>query len=77
MVDGTPVPMPHFGAILPLTDWQTLAQRLAAADVEFVLKPSIRYAGQPGEQGTMFFLDPFGNPIEMKGFADFEGVFAT
>jgi uncharacterized protein len=77
MVDGTPVPMPHFGAILPLADWQALAQRLEAAGVEFVLKPSIRYAGQPGEQGTMFFLDLFGNPIEMKGFADFEGVFAT
>jgi extradiol dioxygenase family protein len=76
MVDGTPVPMPHFGAILPLADWQALAQRLEAAGVEFVLKPSIRYAGQAGEQGTMFFLDPFGNPIEMKGFADFAGVFA-
>jgi uncharacterized protein len=76
MVDGTPVPMPHFGAVLPLADWQALAARLVAADTAFIIAPSIRYAGQAGEQGTMFFCDPSGNPIEMKGFADFAGVFA-
>ncbi len=76
-VENVMVPMPHFGAILPMTDWQALAQRVEAAGVSFVLKPSIRYAGEPGEQGTMFFKDPSGNPIEMKGFADFVGVFAT
>jgi uncharacterized protein len=76
-VENVMVPMPHFGAILPMTDWQALAQRIGAAGVSFVLKPSIRYAGQPGEQGTMFFKDPSGNPIEIKGFADFACVFAS
>jgi uncharacterized protein len=76
-VENVMVPMPHFGAILPMTDWQALAQRIEAAGVSFVLKPSIRYAGEPGEQGTMFFKDPSGNPIEIKGFADFACVFAS
>ncbi len=71
------VPMPHLGVILPIEDWQTLGDRLTAAGVDFVIPPSIRFAGEPGEQGTMFFRDPSGNPIEVKGFADFDGVFAT
>jgi uncharacterized protein len=75
-VDGVMVPMPHFGVILPITDWQQLASRLTAANIIFVLPPSIRFAGQAGEQGTMFFTDPSGNPIEVKGFADFDQLFA-
>ncbi|MBX3660475.1 MAG: VOC family protein [Ramlibacter sp.] len=71
------VPMPHFGLVLGLADWQAMAQRLEAAGTDFVLKPQVRYPGEPGEQWTMFFLDPFGNPIEVKGFASSEGLYAT
>ncbi len=71
------VPMPHLGVILPKAQWDALAQRLTDAGVEFVLAPFTRFAGEPGEQSTMFFNDPFGNPIEIKGFADMSGVFAT
>ena len=70
------VPMPHFGLVLPLPQWQAMRQRLEAAHIDFVLKPHCRFAGQPGEQWTMFFKDPFGNPIEIKGFADMAQVFA-
>ncbi len=71
------VPMPHLGVILPKPDWDALAARLEAAGVDFVLRPFTRFAGEPGEQSTMFFRDPSGNPIEVKGFADMSGVFAT
>ena len=71
------VPMPHFGLVLQLEDWQQLAQRLQAAGTEFVLAPQLRYPGEPGEQWTMFFCDPFGNPIEIKGFASMAGLYAT
>lgn len=71
------VPMPHLGVILQMAEWQALADRLTALQVAFVLPPSIRFAGEPGEQATMFFLDPSGNPIEVKGFATWAGVFAT
>jgi uncharacterized protein len=71
------VPMPHFGLVLLLPQWQALAQRLEAAGTEFVVKPQVRFQGQPGEQWTMFFCDPFGNPIEVKGFPTIEGIFAT
>lgn len=71
------VPMPHLGVILPKPEWDALAQRLRDKGVDFVLEPFTRFAGQPGEQSTMFFRDPFGNPIEVKGFADMGGVFAT
>jgi uncharacterized protein len=70
------VPMPHLGLVLALPDWQVLAARLEAAGCEFVLKPQVRFQGQPGEQWTMFFLDPSGNPIEIKGFASLESVYA-
>ena len=70
------VPMPHLGIILPLADWRALAARLQAAGTDFLIAPSVRYAGEPGEQWTMFFHDPAGNPIEAKGFADFDGVYA-
>ena len=71
------VPMPHFGLVLALPDWQALAQRLQARGIEFVLEPHVRFAGEPGEQWTMFFLDPFGNPIEVKGFASLDTVYAS
>lgn len=69
------VPMPHLGVILERPDWQTLADRLQAAGTEFVLPPQLRFAGQPGEQWTMFFCDPFGNPIEVKGFESLDSVY--
>jgi extradiol dioxygenase family protein len=70
------VPMPHFGVVLPLTLWRDLAARLEAAGVAFVIPPSVRFKGEPGEQWTMFFRDPCGNPVEVKGFADMGQVFA-
>jgi len=69
------VPMPHFGLALALPDWQAMAQRLEAAGTEFVLKPQVRFEGQPGEQCTMFFHDPFGNPIEVKGFRSLDTLY--
>ncbi|MEO0669814.1 MAG: VOC family protein [Pseudomonadota bacterium] len=71
------VPMPHFGAVLPMTDWRALAERLTAAGVDFVLAPQIRFEGEPGEQATMFFADPSGNPVEIKGMADLGAAFDT
>jgi uncharacterized protein len=71
------VPMPHFGLVLEQPDWQALAERLRAANTHFVIEPGLRFAGQPGEQWTMFFLDPFGNPIEIKGFASLDTVYAA
>ena len=70
------VPMPHLGVVLELKDWKPLAERLTAAGVDFVIPPSVRFEGEPGEQWTMFFRDPAGNPIEVKGFANLDGVFA-
>ncbi len=69
------VPMPHFGIVLELTDWRRLADRLEAAGTGFVLRPQVRFEGQPGEQWTMFFCDPFGNPIEVKGFRSLDSVY--
>jgi extradiol dioxygenase family protein len=69
------VPMPHLGLVLHLDDWRALADRLTAAGVAFVLPPSVRFQGEPGEQWTMFFRDPSGNPIEIKGFREMEAVF--
>ncbi|MDD7971442.1 VOC family protein [Roseinatronobacter alkalisoli] len=71
------VPMPHFGLVLDVARFRTLADRLTAAGVEFIIPPSLRFEGQPGEQWTMFFRDPSGNPIEVKGFAGTSGIFAT
>ncbi|WDZ94229.1 VOC family protein [Herbaspirillum sp. WKF16] len=71
------VPMPHLGIILAMDDWKQLAETLTESrEVDFVLRPQIRFAGEPGEQATMFFLDPFGNPIEVKGFNSLEQVYA-
>jgi len=75
-VGGHLVPMPHFGVVLPLTDWTALAGRLETRQTDFIIAPSVRFKGQSGEQWTMFFRDPSGNPIEIKGFADTAGIFA-
>ena len=69
------VPMPHLGLVLQADDWHALAARLRAAGTDFVVEPQLRFAGQPGEQWTMFFRDPSGNPIEIKGFASLDHVF--
>ena len=74
-VDGHNVPVRHFGAILPLPEWETLAARLKAAGTQFVIEPYIRFKGEPGEQATMFFLDPSGNAIEFKAFATLDNLF--
>jgi extradiol dioxygenase family protein len=71
------VPMPHFGLVLELPQWQAMAERLRKAGTAFVLEPHLRYPGQPGEQWTMFFCDPFGNPIEVKGYRSLAGLYAT
>ena len=68
--DGHGVPVRHFGAVLPMADWQALAERLRAAGTQFVIEPYIRFKGEVGEQATMFFHDPPGNAIEFKAFAD-------
>lgn len=70
------VMMPHLGVVLSLKDWLVLSEKLQVEGVQFDIPPVVRFAGEPGEQRTMFFRDPSGNPIEVKGFADFEGVFA-
>ena len=75
-VDGHDVPVPHFGIVLTLTDWEALAARLKAAGVVFGIEPHVRFKGQPGEQATMFFRDPAGNALEMKAFADLGQLFA-
>ncbi|MBS1303900.1 VOC family protein [Loktanella sp. SALINAS62] len=71
------VPMPHFGVVLPLDIWTALAGRLEEEQTDFILAPSVRFKGEPGEQWTMFFRDPSGNPIEIKGYAEASGIFAT
>jgi uncharacterized protein len=69
------VPMPHLGLVLQRADWQLLADRLRAAGTDFVLEPQLRFKGQPGEQWTMFFRDPSGNPIEVKGFESLDQIY--
>jgi uncharacterized protein len=75
-VDGHDVPVRHFGAILPMPQWQSLAERLQKADTKFIIEPHVRFKGEVGEQATMFFLDPSGNALEFKAFADLSQVFA-
>lgn len=69
-VDGRAVPIPHFGVVLEMAAWEKLAERLQRADVAFVVEPHIRFVGQPGEQATLFLLDPSGNALEFKAFRD-------
>lgn len=75
-VDGHGVPVPHFGIVLEMKDWEDLAARLTAAGTKFEIEPYVRFRGEVGEQATMFFRDPSGNAIEMKAFADLESLFA-
>lgn len=75
-VDGHQVPVPHFGLVLPAEEFHDLAGRLKAAGTPFVIEPYLRFAGEPGEQWTMFFLDPSGNAMEFKAFADESQIFA-
>jgi len=75
-VDGHAVPARHFGAIISMPEWEALAERLRGAGTAFVIEPYIRFKGEPGEQATMFFLDPSGNALEFKSFADLGQVFA-
>lgn len=76
-VDGHNVPVPHFGLVLSIDDFKDLAARLQAVGTDFVIDPYVRFAGEPGEQWTMFFLDPAGNAMEFKAFADLDQLFAT
>ena len=75
-VDGHGVPVRHFGIVLPMDEWQSLAERLQRSGIEFVIEPYVRFKGQPGEQATMFFLDPSGNALEVKAFSDIGMLFA-
>ena len=75
-VDGHDVPIPHFGVVLTQSDWETLAARLQAAERQVVIDPDTRFKGEVGEQSTMFFLDPAGNALEFKAFADLSQLFA-
>jgi extradiol dioxygenase family protein len=77
LVDGDHVPVRHFGVVLSMPAWDALATRFRDAGVKFVIDPHIRFRGEPGEQATMFFLDPFGNALEFKAFADEGQLFAT
>jgi uncharacterized protein len=74
-VEGVAVPIPHFGALLAWDEFEAIARRLDKAGTAFLIRPSVRYAGLPSEQATMFFLDPSGNPIELKAFRDPSAAF--
>ena len=76
-VDHEQVPVPHYGVVLNWTAWEALAARLTAADVEFVIAPTVRFVGQPGEQATMFLRDPSGNALEFKALRNDDALFAT
>ena len=75
-VDGHHVPVPHFGLVLDMAEWEALADRLQAAEVDFAIPPTVRFKGQPGEQATMFFRDPSGNALEIKAMANPANLFA-
>ncbi len=75
-VDGKQVPVRHFGLLLDWADWEALSDRLKAADQDFIIEPCVRFAGEPGEQGTFFVRDPAGNALEFKTFRDEKQVFA-
>ena len=75
-VDADHVPVPHFGIVMQMEKWHELAERLRSSGVKFVIEPKVRFAGEVGEQATMFFLDPSGNALEFKAFNDFSQVFA-
>ena len=72
LVDGHAVPVPHFGVVLTFEDWEKLAERVKDFITDFIIDPYVRFKGQPGEQGTLFFCDPSGNALEFKGFRDID-----
>jgi extradiol dioxygenase family protein len=76
VVDGHDVPVRHFGVVLPMQEWEQLAQRLQDSGIRFIIEPHVRFKGEVGEQATMFFLDPSGNALEFKAFADISRLFA-
>ncbi|MEM8966957.1 MAG: VOC family protein [Bacteroidota bacterium] len=76
-VDGDQVPVRHFGAILDMGTWESLAERLEGAGIDFIIQPHVRFKGEVGEQATMFFLDPSGNALEFKAFQDYNQIFAS
>ncbi|MGD1905637.1 MAG: VOC family protein [Leptolyngbyaceae cyanobacterium] len=76
-VDGQGVPVPHYGVVLEMEDWEALATQLKEQGIEFVIEPSIRFKGKAGEQATMFFRDPSGNALEFKAFKDLKQLFAA
>ena len=76
-VDGDGIPVPHFGLVLDMESWELTRDRLLAAGIEFLIEPTIRFKGKVGEQATMFFRDPAGNPLEIKAFASLDQLFAT
>jgi extradiol dioxygenase family protein len=76
-VDAHDVPIPHFGVVLSMADWQKLANRLKDFGIQFIVEPYIRFKGQAGEQATLFFKDPSGNALEFKGFKDMSHLFAA
>jgi extradiol dioxygenase family protein len=75
-VDGHAVPIRHFGAVLSMAQWQAAADKLQQAGIDFIIEPHVRFKGEVGEQATMFFLDPSGNALEFKAFADMSSLFA-
>ena len=75
-VDGHGVPVRHFGIVLPMAEWESMAERLKAKGIEFIIEPYVRFQGEPGEQATMFFVDPSGNALELKAFGDIGKLFA-
>lgn len=76
-VDGEAVPIPHFGVVLEWADWESLAGRLQSAGIVFLISPTVRFVGEPGEQATMFFADPAGNMLEFKAIRDPANLFAV
>ena len=76
-VDGENVPIPHFGVVLTMAQWDALAERLKAQCTDFIIAPTVRFRGETGEQATMFFLDPSGNALEFKAFVDDDQLFAS
>jgi extradiol dioxygenase family protein len=75
-VDSKSVPIPHFGIVLTMADWEAMAERLKALKLDFIIEPTVRFKGKPGEQATMFFRDPAGNALELKAMADDAMLFA-
>jgi extradiol dioxygenase family protein len=76
-VDGHDVPVPHFGVVLSMNEWEKLSERLKKNRTEFIIEPTIRFKGKPGEQATLFFKDPEGNALEFKAFKDLSQLFAS